>query len=150
MPRGRMVCGLLTIGTPCRAGVRMPHRSSMKLFSCDECGHQLYFESTSCVQCGSLLAYHPEQRDIRVLRDSGSGSAPELIEERAGERQELSLCLNGIEHDACNWLVPKGTDPAYCESCTLTEVIPDLSVEANVVVWRRLEGAKRRLLFTLQ
>jgi len=119
----------------------------MKLFWCDECGQQLYFESTSCMQCGSRLGYHPEERDMRVLRDSGSGGPPEWIGEGAGELQVL--CRNGVERDACNWLVPSTTDPAYCESCALTEVLPDLSVPANVVVWRRLEAAKRRLLFTL-
>src|SRR5688572_27498267 len=98
----------------------------MKLFSCDECGQQLYFESTSCVQCGSRLGYHPEQRDVRVLRDSGAGNAPEFIDERAGEGKVLRLCLNGVERDACNWLVPSSVDPAYCESCALTEVLPDL------------------------
>src|SRR5688572_1833120 len=110
----------------------------MKLFSCDECGQQLYFESTSCTQCGSRLGYDREQRELRVLRE-GREKAP-----------ELRLCANALERDACNWLVPQPSDSPYCASCALSQVIPDLSVEANVVAWKRLESAKRRLLYTLE
>jgi len=110
----------------------------MKLFSCDECGQQLYFESTSCTQCGSRLGYDREQRELRVLA------------ERRGKAPELRLCANALEHDACNWLVPQPSESAYCASCALSQVIPDLSVESNVVAWKRLESAKRRLLYTLE
>ena len=105
----------------------------MKLFSCDECQQQLYFESTSCTRCGSRLGYDPERRELRVLREGGGST----------------LCLNGTEHDACNWLVPEGFESAYCASCALSQVIPDLSIEANVALWKQLESAKRWLLFTL-
>jgi hypothetical protein len=40
-------------------------------------------------------------------------------------------------------------DAGYCASCALSEVIPDLSVAANDAAWRRIEAAKRRLLYTL-
>ena len=110
----------------------------MKLFSCDECGQQLYFESTSCTQCGNRLGYDREQRELRVLRDG------------RGKGRELRLCANAPERDACNWLVPQPSESPYCASCALSEVIPDLSVESNVVAWKRLESAKRRLLFTLE
>jgi hypothetical protein len=41
------------------------------------------------------------------------------------------------------------SSPALCDSCRLTEVIPDLSVAGNRKKWYRLEVAKRRLLYLL-
>lgn len=120
----------------------------MKLFSCDECGQQLYFESTSCTRCGSRLGYDPERRELRVLSDK-PGKPPELVEDQSGGERVLRACRNAVEHDACNWLVPQPADSEYCRSCALSEIIPDLSLEANVVAWKRLESAKRRLVFTL-
>ncbi len=101
----------------------------MKLFSCDRCHQTLYFENSRCVQCDARLAYHPAEARLAEL-------AP-------GER----LCLNGVERDACNWLALLDSD--YCESCALSEWIPDLSDPANERAWRRIEAAKRRLLYTL-
>ena len=121
----------------------------MKLFSCDECGQQLYFESTSCTQCKSRLGYDREQRELRVLREA-RGKAPEFVDKRGGESRVLRLCANALERDACNWLLPQASESPYCASCALSQVIPDLSVESNVVAWKRLESAKRRLLFTLE
>ena len=37
----------------------------------------------------------------------------------------------------------------FCNSCALSAVIPDLSDSANEQAWRRIEAAKRRLLYTL-
>lgn len=121
----------------------------MKLFSCDECGQQLYFESTSCTRCGCRLGYDAERSALRVLSEK-QGQAPELVDSQGGQRRVLRSCLNAVEHDACNWLVPQPSDSEYCASCALSQTIPDLSVDANVVAWKRLESAKRRLLFTLQ
>lgn len=126
----------------------MPKLAIMKLFSCDECGQQLYFESTSCTRCGSRLGYDPERGELRVL-SAEQGKPPELVDEQAGKARRLRSCLNAVEHDACNWLVPEPSDSEYCASCALSQVIPDLSVEANVAPWKRFESAKRRLLFTL-
>jgi hypothetical protein len=61
----------------------------------------------------------------------------------------LRPCRNAREHDACNWLVPADGAAEFCASCALSEVIPDLSDPYNDQVWRRIEAAKRRLLYTL-
>jgi hypothetical protein len=103
----------------------------MKLFSCDNCQQTLYFENNACVSCGEAVAYSPETGRLAVLRDPAR------------------LCRNGREHAACNWLVPAGSTDEYCASCALSEIIPDLSVAANEQAWRRIESAKRRLLYTL-
>jgi hypothetical protein len=103
----------------------------MQLFSCDNCQQTLYFENHRCVNCGLSVAYSPDTARLAVLRE------PEL------------LCRNGRLHDACNWLVPAGSGAEYCASCALSEISPDLSVPANDQAWRRIEAAKRRLIYSL-
>ena len=103
----------------------------MKLFTCDSCRHTLYFESSRCVNCNATLAYHPESAQLATLKP--------------GER----LCRNALERETCNWLVTSGPESAYCNSCELSSVIPDLSDAVNEQAWRRIEGAKRRLLYSL-
>jgi len=102
----------------------------MKLFTCDHCQQTLYFENNRCVSCGETVAYRPETAQLGTLR--------------TGDR----LCRNALEHDACNWVV-SSPDAQYCKSCELSSVIPDLSDAANDLAWRRIEAAKRRLLYTL-
>lgn len=57
-------------------------------------------------------------------------------------------CRNRDDYDACNWMVLAGTG-AYCRSCRLNEVVPDLTDPRRVRLWYLVEQAKRRLLFTL-
>lgn len=120
----------------------------MILFRCEICDQQLYFESTSCTRCGSTLGYLPHQRVLRALTDSQSGDGPRLTLDEGEQGGDLRLCANA-GRDACNWLVSQGGQTEYCESCSLSEIIPDLSVPENERAWKRLEAAKRRLLFTL-
>jgi hypothetical protein len=102
----------------------------MKLFSCDHCQQTLYFENNRCVACGAVVAFDPQGAQMATLKP------------------HQRLCRNALEHDACNWLVGEG-ESGYCRSCALSEVIPDLSDPANERAWRRIEAAKRRLLYTL-
>jgi hypothetical protein len=102
----------------------------MKLFRCDNCQQSLYFENSLCVHCEASLAYHPGEAQLRTLKP--------------GDR----ACRNA-GHSACNWLVTAGAEAEYCNSCELSSVIPDLSDANNLQAWRRIESAKRRLLYTL-
>jgi hypothetical protein len=102
----------------------------MKLFSCDNCQQTLYFENNLCVNCGRKVAYQPESAQLATLKE--------------GDRQ----CRNALEREACNWLTPS-PEAEYCKSCALSSVVPDLSDVANELAWRRIEAAKRRLLYTL-
>jgi hypothetical protein len=107
----------------------------MKLFICDHCQQTLYFENNRCVNCGEAVGYIPELSGLATL------SHPDV----RGYRQ----CRNTVEHDACNWLIAPGSEDEYCRSCALSEVIPDLADAANDAAWRRIEAAKRRLLYSL-
>ena len=106
----------------------------MKLFTCENCQQTLYFENNSCVSCGEAVGYCPESARLLVL------SKP--------ENTGVRLCANAGQQ-ACNWLVTADSNAEFCNSCALSEIIPDLSDPANNAAWRRIEAAKRRLLYTL-
>src|SRR4051794_15899731 len=118
----------------------------MKIFHCDHCGHLLFFENTTCVSCGHRVAYLPDLQVVTSLDPDGAETWRSLRSEAA---HGYRLCANEKIEGTCNWAVPS-TDPGpLCASCRTTRVIPNLSVPGHAAAWSRLEGAKRRLLFTL-
>jgi hypothetical protein len=119
----------------------------MKIFHCDHCGHLLFFESTSCVSCGHPVAYLP---DLQVATSLERDSADILRSVRPEARESgYRLCANVAIEGTCNWAVPADDDRPLCASCRITRVIPNLGNPGSAAAWSRLEGAKRRLLFTL-
>lgn len=46
-------------------------------------------------------------------------------------------------------MIPEDDPADFCVACRLNEVIPDLSVPANLERWATIEAAKRRLIYTL-
>jgi len=118
----------------------------MKLFTCSACQQVLFFENVVCNSCGHALAYLPDRRLVSALRPG----------EKAGEQLALAadgapyrLCRNQLEHSACNWAIPAGTQGDYCFACSFNEVVPNLADDKARDGWRKLERAKRRLFYTL-
>ena len=109
----------------------------MKIFHCGRCDQLVFFESTACVNCGHALAYVPDRADVIAL-------APDADHGRA-----FRLCRNYAEEHACNWALPADDPGPYCRSCRLTRTRPDLNPRENRVAWKRLEAAKRRLVYSL-
>ncbi len=64
---------------------------------------------------------------------------------------KVAICLNGVQNSFCNRLVPANgeTRSELCDYCSLTTMIPDLTVEGNYEKWHRLEQAKQRVLYML-
>ena len=119
----------------------------MKIFHCDHCGHLLFFESTSCVSCGHRVAYLPDLQVVTSLEPDGA----DILRSVRPEAREggYRLCANLAIEGTCNWAVPVDDDRPLCASCRITRVIPNLGNPGSAAAWSRLEGAKRRLLFTL-
>lgn len=117
----------------------------MRTYRCDACGQILYFENTRCVSCDSTLAFLPDERVLAAVVEDEQGNLRRAKESTFRYRH----CQNRIDHAACNWATRSEQDDALCECCRLNEVIPDLSEPRAVELWRRLEAAKRRLLYTL-
>lgn len=123
----------------------------MRLFRCDHCGNALHFENITCLRCGSALAFLPDRMDLCAI-EPAPGEAPDRWRQKAphpsaGDRWRL--CQHHAVTQACNFAVPAWDPNPLCVSCRLTRVLPDLSVPAHRSRWYRLEGAKRRLFFTL-
>lgn len=118
----------------------------MLLFNCEECGHQLYFESTRCVRCESELGYVPAARAVTVLAPA-DGPSVFTVRDPGAANTAFRRCDN-FEAIGCNWLTPAGRG-GLCDSCVRSTHVPDLSIDENRARWSTLEAAKRRLLFTL-
>lgn len=56
-------------------------------------------------------------------------------------------CVNYSEHEVCNWLAK--SPGALCPACDRNAVIPSLKSQRNVLLWARMETAKRRLIYGL-
>ena len=104
----------------------------MQRFTC-ECGNALFFDNSKCLKCGSEVGYDPDGRTMVVLRAAGG----------------MKRCSNGTRHRVCNWVLPKEARAELCLACRLNRKIPDLSQPRNLMLWGRMEVAKRRLLVTL-
>ena len=104
----------------------------MRHYKCT-CGNVLFFENSTCLQCGTEVGYDIVQDQMVTLTADA----------------QSQRCENGINYGICNWVVPRGGSETLCASCLLNRTIPDLSVIANRQAWHKIEVAKRRILYTL-
>jgi hypothetical protein len=116
---------------------------AVKTFLC-ECGNTLHFENTLCLDCGRAVGFLPDARRLSALEPGAGGLYRALANGRS-----YRLCRNQRDYEVCNWLVPAEDPHEYCASCRLNSLIPDLGEPRNLALWYRIEGAKRRLLYTL-
>jgi hypothetical protein len=116
----------------------------VKLFECQNCGQLLYFENTRCERCGHLLGYLPDRAVLSALTAAGGDRWGSL----AFPGKSFRFCANAV-YDACNWLVPADGPDAFCGACRFNRTVPNLGVPENLVLWQRLEAAKRRLIYGL-
>jgi hypothetical protein len=108
----------------------------MKTLHCAHCQNLVFFENVRCLRCGYDLAYVPR---TGLMAAFGSGSDLGVVRR----------CRNYVEEKVCNWALPEGDPNELCQSCRLTQVIPDLSRTDNRAAWYKLESAKRRMLYSL-
>ena len=114
----------------------------MRHFAC-ACGNRAFFDNTTCLQCGRELGFDPDALAVVSIAADGDGG----FLTPGGRR--LRRCRNYDDYGNCNWLVASDATGVYCRSCALTEMRPNLSRGDNLMLWSRLEQAKRRLLHTL-
>ena len=115
----------------------------MRLFKCQHCNQIIYFENKKCERCrhrlgyiaeGALLsALEPENNEWRALATNGN---------------LYRFCANA-EFDVCNWLIASASGESYCACCGHNRTIPDVSIQTNLIAWRKIEAAKHRLFYTL-
>ncbi|QOZ65842.1 zinc-binding metallopeptidase family protein [Bradyrhizobium arachidis] len=100
----------------------------MRDFKCPHCGQLSAFELSKCNGCMQPLIFDPENMAM-----IGAESALECV-----NRNIIG----------CNWCA--GSTTSYCMSCSLTHVIPATQNPRNVALWKRVEEAKRRLIYDLR
>lgn len=123
----------------------------MKTFNC-ECGELVFFENVTCLVCGRELGFLPDVLSLSSLEPAENG----MFKAKAGMhgQKPYKKCQNYAKQSVCNWMIPVGpssaqSDDPFCVSCRLNQTIPDLSRDQNLALWRRMEIAKRRLVYTL-
>ena len=121
----------------------------MKMFHCGHCDQLVFFENTTCVSCGHVLAYLPDQRQMAALEPDGGDLWHSLSSLSGVAPTSYRLCQNYRVEGVCNWAIPADEPHAHCESCRLTRTIPNLGNPANRDAWARLEVSKRRLIYSL-
>ena len=104
----------------------------MQPFLC-ECGNVLFFDNSKCLQCGLDVGFDPAQLRMVVLNTNGP----------------FRRCGNGLKYNVCNWVLPTTALGDLCIACVLNRTIPDLTNKRNLMLWGRMESAKRRLICTL-
>ena len=119
----------------------------MKVFHCGHCDQLVFFQNSACTSCGRTLAYLADRTEMGTLEPAG-GDQWRLLS-RGKERQAYRLCLNYSQENVCNWAVPVDDPNAYCRSCRLNRVIPNLGQPGTRESWARMEAAKRRLIYSL-
>ena len=58
----------------------------MRIFHCDACGELVYFENTSCLNCGTALAYLPAGADVNALTYDQLLAWAKAATEKTGKR----------------------------------------------------------------
>lgn len=115
----------------------------MRDFQC-HCGNRIFFENTRCLACGRTLGFVPDRLRLLALEPCTDG----LWRPAGGGGGRFRSCANA-EQAGCNWLLPETDAGPRCRSCRLNQVIPDLGRPLNRLYWRRIEAAKRRLIYSL-
>ena len=119
----------------------------MKLFSCNACGHTLYFENVKCTHCGHQLGFVPTYLDLVAFDVSENGEWQPVNSAGAGEN--FRPCANYAQYHACNWMLRTSEKDPLCLACRLNRIVPDLSVPGNILLFQRLQREKNRLIYSL-
>lgn len=96
------------------------------------CGRPVYFDNLTCTYCDRALGFDAGSLEMRSEAVPGGG---------------LAFCANRESASRCNWLAD--TAGGRCLSCRMSRVIPTLTKRVNRGRWRKLEDAKRRLIYDL-
>ncbi len=119
----------------------------MKLFDCQVCDQILYFENTTCENCGHRLGYVAEDERLYAIdRDEDSQLPTWHV---ATDRDRRYRFCHNAEHGVCNWLIEADAKGDFCLACRHNHIVPDLSRDGNRELWRLIEVAKHRLFYTL-
>ena len=127
----------------------------MKTFKCDCENHQiLFFESKTCVACERVVGVDDNFNKVETYNFNKNNGyyfktdQPEIYYQK---------CDNNANYQVCNGMVNMNTfepvpnkDEVLCFACRFNETIPNLSVIEHIPLWKKMEIAKRRAIYTLK
>ncbi|UUX95873.1 putative zinc-binding metallopeptidase [Aquabacterium sp. J223] len=118
------------------------------------CGRPVFFRNSECLNCHTPLGYEPDRGTVLPLEPAEAPDTWRVHHEAAADdAARYRRCGNFLSAAGCNWLIPLAqpaeATPGLCPACRLNRTIPDLSVPDNQELWRRIEGAKRRMVSQL-
>ncbi len=116
----------------------------MKVFTCSNCQNLIYFENNVCLKCDFPLGFDSNTLNLITLVSEGNN----LYSSIKNKEQKFRYCKNA-EYSTCNWLIPTDHETAFCIACDLNRIIPDLSDSKNLRLWKNIEAAKHRLVYSL-
>ena len=116
-------------------------------FAC-RCGRPVYFHNSLCLGCKAPLGFETDSLQVTSLLPA---SQPGLwkLDSQPSSTSEWKRCENFDSAAGCNWMVPADEVEGLCRSCRLNQTIPTLDNDANRLLWRKIENAKRRLVAQL-
>jgi len=127
----------------------------MKTFKCNcQDQHILFFESSHCLSCGRTVGIDDQFEQIEAYELDPKSK---LFYKAAEPKVHYKKCDNNEKYQVCNGMVNLSTfepDPEsediLCFACKFNETVPDLSVAQHIPLWKKMETAKRRALYTLK
>jgi hypothetical protein len=102
----------------------------VRVFKCEVCGAELFFENSVCVTCGSAVGYSREDGSMVAVND------------------DRPICAN-LNRCGCNWIADPSSTAGLCFSCSLTRTRPADADTIGLNQYWVAEAAKRRLIFGL-
>ena len=129
----------------------------MKTFKCS-CKDQqiLFFESKTCLACNRVVGVDDNFNKVEAYDlDEKTGYYFKATQEK---KVPYKKCDNHAQYQACNGMVnmdtfvpvPDNEDEVLCFACRFNETIPDLSIVEHIPLWKKMEIAKRRAIYTLK
>ncbi|MGQ3052289.1 MAG: zinc-binding metallopeptidase family protein [Roseateles sp.] len=121
----------------------------MKTFSCERCQARVFFENVRCEACNAQLGFIPSELTIGSFEAHEAAVLRRLAPATQSQRGRLRRCANHVAPVICNWMVDADGAEPLCQSCRTTRQRPALNKTENRGYWRRIEGAKRQLAYSL-
>ncbi|MEE4659192.1 MAG: putative zinc-binding metallopeptidase [Halieaceae bacterium] len=104
-----------------------------------QCGQPLFCENTRCGACGRDTAFEPLTNTMLSLDRNGE----DWVDVNG---RTYRPCANRREYNACNGVVDRYDENSLCSGCRLNRTIPMINRSENLLRWKRLEAAKRRMI----
>ena len=133
----------------------------MKTFQCTCIDRPIiFFESNQCISCGKTVGIDDNFEQVETYQqDPETG----LFYKDNHPNIPYRKCDNNEEYGACNGMVNLSTfvpnptldldtykEEMLCFGCRFNVTVPDLSIVEHIPLWKKMEAAKRRALYTLE